>query len=759
LAPTDQLQQPGTEDPDAQSADEEPQPEYGPCNEQLPEQLVAAIRSAITEFQSHEKYSRRREVIHDRQNRFYARGYQHISWNNQTGTFSIMSPGGFCTSPNGQQVQAPDFIDDYDLFSGYLEINISVLTQNPPGVNFQPIDPNDPDDNDKKDAAENYAHAWDRMNDRPAIQAEIVRMMGLSGRTVSWTRDEEDGQRFGYNPDGSPRIFQRTTIHGTLETKVPITADALDKDFLYCLIYDDPDVKIAKRDYPHIKAKIKAGTAALGENNYERTARLGVLNGSRSQVQVGDSYTHLVSRLNAFLRPAAFEGEIFEAPFEEDGSMTVGEKLNELFPDGCRAVWIGDTYAESYAESMDDHLDIGFPFPGDGMFRKATMDPFVVEQDFINDTVNGLRGAVDTGWGAIWFNSEDEDLDAVRSQRAMANAIRGFKCKDGLNMQQSIYKEQGYEIPPSLSALLSLLMNQLPEFQLAAPPVIAGQGDADQKTASGINQLRAQAMGRQGLTWSAIQHMFARIRFQSALAASKCDAMQGEMTIPGKQGEQPITVNLDRLKKGNFGCYPDEDSSFPESTLQKRGTFQQVVTMAEQSPVVMQMLDNPDNIATAKRLWGLDELVLLPAESRNKQLAEIEILITQEPIGWVSPEMMPQAQAAWSQAAQVAAATMQPPPPPPNDPATLQPSVPIRPLDYHQWEGAKGQEWLSSRACREQEAKGNFAGVANVTAHTMAHLAAVPPPQPLPLPAAHSKAAPPVPPPQPTAPAPAAPVM
>lgn len=768
MAPTDELPQSDAEDPDAQSLAPDPSP-YGPNNEDLPDQLIKAIRGVIVEFQQREKFSRRREVIHDRRNRFYDRGYQHITWNNQNGSFSQMSPGGWGSSPDGQKVQAPDFIDDYDLFHGYLEINVSVLTQNPPGVNFQPNDPSVPEDIDKAQAAENYSHAWDRMNDRPAIQASIVRMMGLSGRTVSWTRTEEDGQKFGYNDDGTPRQFQRTTVYGTIENKVPITSKALDKDHLFTFLYDDPDIKVAKRDYPSIKLKIKTGPA-LEESTYERYARLGVLNSSRSSVQVGDSYTHLVGRINAFLRPAAFEGEVFEEPFTETqegeggGVMTVGEKLEQLFPDGCRAVWVGEAYAGSYNESMDDHIDIRFPFEGEGMFRMAFMDSFVVEQDFFNDTMNGLRGDVDTGWGSIWFDSEDEDLDAIRSQKAMPNAIRGFKCKDGKNMAQSIYEEKGIEFPPGLDRLLSMLMNELPQFQLSAPPVIAGQGDADQKTASGINQLRAQAMGRLGVIWANVQRMFARIRYQAALAASKCDQMQGQMTIPGKQGEQPLVINMDTLKKGDFGCYPDEDSSFPESTLQKRGTFQTIATMAEQSPVVMEMLNNPDNIATAKRLWGLDELVLLPAEARNKQLAEIEILLKQEPIGWVSPEQLPMAQAAWQQSAKIsqladkASGVVLPPPPPPNDPATLQPSVPIGPLDYHQWEGAKGQEWMSSKARRDQEARGNFAGVANVMVHTMAHLAAIPPPPPMPVPMGHSKVGPPpIPPPQPNAPPP--PVM
>lgn len=719
--------------PEQALPDEAPQNVYGKDNAQLPEQLVKAIRAAIVEFQGQEKFSRRREVMRDRRNRFYEAGFQHISWNNQQGAYTLASPGATISNSAGQSVQCPTYIDDYNIFFPYLRILTSVLTQNPPGVNFQPIDPSISEDIDKAKAAEDYAHAFDRQNDTPAIQAEIVRMMGLSGRTVSWTRTEEDGQRFGYDVDGKPKSFQRTTIHGTLETKVPITAREFDRNVPYVFIYDDPDIKIAKTDYPDFADKIKAGSDALGESKYERTARLGVLNGTRNQAQTGDSLTHLVSRVNAFLRPAAFTGEMYENLLEqpeegdvspEGGVMTVKEKLDQLFPEGVRAVFVGDQYVGSFAESMDDHIEIQFPYQGDGMSRQPFMDSMVVVQDGFNDDMNWCREKFDTGAGSLWVRGTQEEIDAVTSQRAAPNAIRAAKQFGGNGdrpISDGFFKEDDPNLPPTLMEFISLLQNELPQFMLAAPPAIFGAAMDDAgKTASGYAQARSQAMGQLGIIWSRIQRMFARIRYQSALAASVNDAQTGEMTIPGKGGQQNLTVNLDRLKKGNFGCYPDEDGSFPESTQQKRATFGTVVTLAAGSPMVAQMLDNPDNLALAKRMWGLDELVLLPAEARNKQLFEIEILLAQDPIP-PSPEELQAAQVQHAADSIIAKGAGQPEAPAPDPTAMLKSSVPVDELDYHQWEFEKCQEWLSSAARRTEDQKGNQAGVLNVKLHALEH--------------------------------------
>ena len=725
LAPPEEF-----EDPNEEQAPDEEQEDYGEANEDLPQQLVDAVKAAIVEFQGQEKFTRRTEVRSDRTNRFYERGYQHLWWG-QNGC-SMATPGGMGQNSQGQSIQFPTYINDYNLYFPYLRILTSVLTQNPPGVNFQPIDPSVTADIDKAKAAEAYAKAFDRMNDINDLQTQIVRMMGVSGRTVSWTRTETDGQRFGYEEDGSPKTFQRTTIHGTLETKVPILAREFDKNVPYVFIYDDPDVQVAKAQYPKFAVQIKESMSALNESLYDRTARLGVLNGSRNQGAFGDSFNHTTSRINAFLRPSAFTGERFEVALEQGGG-TLKEKLQELFPEGGRFVFVGDTYVGSYAESMDDHIEIQFPYPGDGMFRMAFMDAMIVVQDRFNDNMNWAAEKFDTGAGALWVNADEVEIDAITSQRAAPNAIRAKKARAGAKLDDEFFKEEDPQLPATLVEFIQMLQSELPQFMLAAPPAIFGAAMEDNKTASGYAQARSQAMGQLGIIWARIQRMFARIRYQSALAASKNDQMQGQLTIPGSAGQQSITVDMDQLKKGNFGCYPDEDSSFPESTQQKRATFQTIITLAEGSPLVAQMLDNPDNVELAKRMWGLSELVLIPAEARNKQVFEIEKLLEQSPIP-PDPQAVQGAMVQHAAQSIQARADGQPDPPMPDPMSLMQPSIPVDELDYHQFEFDKCQEWLSSAARRTEDTKGNQLGVMNVKLHALAHKAAMiaqmPPPMP-----------------------------
>lgn len=721
---------------------------YGPRFEKLPQQLVMALRSAVTEFQQQEQYARRREVMRDRRNRYYERGIQHLYETTQG--LTAMVPGQVCSGSLGKG-QAPQYIDDYNVWLPYQRLIMSVLSQNPPGIAFRPTNPNLEEDTEAADTAENYAKIFDRANDVKGIQVEQIRMMCLSGRTISWTRTEADAQLFGQNADGSAKRMEIATIHGTLESKVPILAKS-QKEALYTFLYDDPDVKQAKEQYPgsgvdgvEFAKQIQPGQAGLGESEYERTARLGILQGTRSQAQQGDAASHVVTRMNCWLRPAAFNGDKFDEPFDQaddseledngDGTMgapTVKKKLNQLFPNGCHAVFVGETYVGSWSESMDDALDIAFPYKGDGMSRQAIMDLFVVIQDTFNDVTNGLRQASDVGWPSTWVDGEDQDIDAITNQKADPYAIRVRKARKDMALAESFFREPDLVLPASLMQWIENMVGPLAQLMLSTPPVLFGQGDADAKTASGTAQLKAQAMGAMGLIWGMMQRQWARIRYQGALFAGKNPDYEEEIVVA--TGDQAAPLQLAKLSKGHFGAYPDEDSSFPETTPQKRQNLDTLLTMAAASPDLQaQIVSSPDNWRVMSDLHGFSELKFPQAEARDKQLIEIEELLQQSPIPPAPEEleaaMVAHAAEAIQGEAMAAQTGQQAPPPPPFDPMSLlKPSVPVDELDYHPWEFEKGKEWLSSDACRRQLAlrtqqypAGNKMGVLNVKLHTLEH--------------------------------------
>ncbi len=725
---------------DGQQQPQEPQAEqdYGPNNEKLPEQLVTLLSATLRKFQTEEMYLRRREILRDWRHRLYDRGYQHLrETGGKDGGWAMVTAGGLYAGAGGDSIQAPARIDDYNIFQPFLRALVAVHSQNPPGVVFRPKSKDSEEDLEASQAAEKFRHHFDRVNDCEALQKKVARTMGLSGRTVAWTRRETDADRFGENDQSEPKSEEIATVYGCIESKISLFVNDLSAAN-YVLLMDDIDIRTAKSKYPEFADRIKPSTGVLGQSAYERIARLGVLMNSRGYTQVGEAMNHLIPKMDGFVRTRAFTGDEFNQPMDDDSSVTTGEKLKELFPHGCHATYLGDVYVGSRDCCMDDEITVGFPFPGDGMGRMAMMEPMVVFQDRFNDGMNAAAEVFEYCWPSTWINIEAEELDTVNSQRSLPGTFRALKSKTGVTMEQNFYREPDAEVSASFMQWLEKLSGELPQFILAVQPSLFGAESSDLKTASGYAQARAQAMGMQGPTWGAIKKLFAKIYEQAAmLAAANPD--HGE-TLEVSDEDGGGAIQIASLRKGHFGCYPDEDSSFPESTPQKRQTLTGLVTMAAQSPMGAALFEEPDNWMEISDLMGVPGLKFQQVEGRRAARVNIDKLLQGSPVP-PPPQVIEQAVQAHAQAT-MAAHTAGGPLPPPFDPQAgmaelMEPSIPVNDWDYHLYMAQEYQSWLNSEACRTAMTT-NPKGVQNVVLswkkQSMAAVASMPPPMPVPPP-------------------------
>lgn len=712
--------------PDALPPDQrsEEQSAYGVNNRDLPEQLVNALKESVRRAQKQDTYLRRREVMRDRKNRFYERGYQHIYWTGGgNGGFALMVPGQVSASAT---VQTPRYIDDYNIFWPYERIQLSILTQHIPNVEWEP-DTSAPEDLEAANAAECYDKFYDRANNTKGIHTEALRMMLLSGRAVTWTRTEQDEQRWGLNDQGEPRSMETTTVYGSLESRVPIMSKCQD-DALYCFLYEDPQVTKAKADYSWIADKIRSNAAGIGENQYERLARLGALQGSRMYSASGESFSYLTTKMECFLRPECFAEDFYDVAMEDEPATTVQDKMLELFPQGVRVTFLGETYAESFAECLDDHIKISFAIEGDGMFRLAPMDLIVVNQDAFNDAKNVERLIYDVGWPSRWVTADQVEFDALAGEQSTPYALRLKKASTSLKAEDQFYQEEQPTVNETFVRYYEDMGGPLSQFQTATPPSIWGAETPDNKTAAGQAQAKSSAMGQLGMLWQSSQEMWAAIRYQAALAASSNPDHPEEFLVPSKDGEG-TSINFAALRKGKFRCFPDQDSSFPESTDAKRATFTAVMTqlVQAQSPVALEIMNEPENVYEYLRINGLSDIIIPQSEARQVQRLIIEQLLQQSPMR--DPMQVQEAATAYQQQAQVTPGL------PPFDVKSVPPSAPsIAPndWDYHEWYAQESQSWLNSISCQRELAKGNTEGVTNVDLNRKAHLAMIPPPPMLP---------------------------
>lgn len=712
-------------------------PQYGKNNRKLPQSLIAALDNIIKKFQDQEQYDRRIEELMDRILRFYDDGIQHVYPNWGAGVYQVGVSGGYVDLGNGNSLQCPEFMGAYNIFRARRRSLDAVLTQNPPGVDFVANRPERSEDIEAAETAEGFWRLFDQANTNTQssvknLQQEIARMFELSGRCVAWTRTLASKALYGVNDQGEARSMECAKIYGTMESKVPIVC----RDFqeaLFCFLFDDKNASILKAENNWIRDKIVPGEPGLGESDQSRFVRIGSRQAKKGYFLSGLAINSLTTEMNCFFPPAAYEDKAFDDKFPEaeesdynaEGKQfTLREKMQQVFPEGCHAKYVGKTYSESWNESPYDALDVGFPCKRDGMSGGALMEPMKVIQDAFNDYMNAKRENYETGWSVTYFKGSAEVYESISDQRSRPNDYILLKemPPDTEIEGPIIYREPAAESPAGFDEAIEELRGVISQDITGALPALQGTSNKE-TTASQQAMDRTQAMGMLGPAWANIQSMMAGIAMKAALLASKNKDHGSEIVAVGGDGKN-ITIKLEKLRKGKFHSHVS-DSNFPESTAAVRANLTDFVKMAAASPMGQVLFQSPDNWEHFLDVMGDPDLVFIPAIAFKKQTREIEILLREPPI-IPTPEDI--AAAAMQHAQQSIEGEAQGIPPQPFQPPQPQPSLMPEADDYHEWESQKCQEvlsgeqvWLMQNVGEPEAIEAAKLGVQNLRLHKGVH--------------------------------------
>jgi hypothetical protein len=356
-------------------------------------------------------------------------------------------------------------------------------------------------------------------------------------------------------------------------------------------------------------------------------------------------------------------------------------------------------------------------------------------QDVFNDEINLWHEAHDYCVPTLFMYSETGDIEAVREQISEPGNIVPFSAlPPGANSaEQAFYAAVLEGIPATLPQFIQFVQGPLAQFVSGAFPALFGGDTGQNDTARGIAVQRDQAMGRMGLSWGSLQELFAGAYTNAVISVVKhaSDEENFSYSVTDKTGNITYEeLSIQDLKEGTAICKADTDASFPESTNQKRQTYQLMMTAAERNPILAAVMSDPNNLEFGHNILGLSDLVVPGAEARNKQLIEIRQLLEEAPI----PPSMPEVQQASIQDPQLLASMAEweqsgqgGPPPVPMQ--MFNSSISIdQEFDNHQAEYQVISDWLCGEERRKEESKGNNAGIQNVRLHGLAHKKAIPPP-------------------------------
>jgi predicted RNA-binding Zn-ribbon protein involved in translation (DUF1610 family) len=532
------------------------------------------------------------------------------------------------------------------------------------------------------------------------------------------------------------------SIAGGLELNTPVWANEM-HEYPYLQWQAEVHRAKLKAAYPHAADKIETSPSQGAEDVYARVSRLSVEQGLPS-IHPGDALMNLITFDRTWLRPWAF--------YAVDDVDTRNQLL-ALFPDGCYIAFAGEAYCESRSESMDDHWRVLHALPGDGQNRPSVGDSLVQVQERYNVLSNMQAETYEYGIPPIYADPQVLDFDALANQVAEPAAHFPARARPGQPLAAGFFQPAPATVPPDMLRHQQDLIGPVAQFLTGLFPAIFGGNMEDVKTASGYALARDQAMGRLGLVWRRTKQFYADVMLLAVDCFRKNRPEDIEIPLLGPDGLfDSRAIRLIDLK-GNISVHPEADETFPRLKSQQRAVIQQLFGIND--PAIQRALVEPANLGYIKNVLGITELVIPGEDSRNKQLREIQQLLTSPPI--VVPVQVPThvihgshpASSASghatdsSQDADAATVGAQPAAPQLGEMSAASaasgqsqvathesrelvlPSVPIdQLLDDHATEFEECKRWANSDAGQAARMT-NPAGFANVRAHAEAHLRAM----------------------------------
>ena len=637
-------------------------------NATLTEDEKAAIKTLCADAARRDYPARLLEVIQAWEAALFFRGFQ----------FLLPQKGGGWKIPGESTGYGPSMQMDLSLlptniYSANAQIIISTLTRAVPNVRFGPQEANNAAQITAAESAYKFIKVIERNNDLMQIQTDASRYLWTDGRFCYYTRFVKDGPRFGWEeddqpddvipeneppesgeapapvsanpenptevnpeaaaevpveeqPEAQPAPKKRTprgqevrTAHGKLEIKlVPMMANTLDEcDVLQFEI--EVDESRAKGMFPDLADEIKAGQTGLTEGQIARLARLNVKLGMQSTYITSDSVAKDVTIQRSWFKRSALMAVNDEA---------VRGSLIEKFPDGMACCYAGETFCYARNEGMDDCWALGNAFSGDGQNRNALGTSLLPIQKRINNWLDLMNDYFIRTVPKKWLDSKAFAVDAIKAQTNVPGDIGSFKRQPGVPFNELMGVEPSPTHNPSLPDFVKEYIGPISQLIGGAYPALSGGDTGSNDTKGGIITQRNQALGRLGQTWHSIQNAEATAMRQAVRWGAKCRDKSINERIPGGEAIQLEINNL----KANILCYPEADDSFPESHIDKQNRLTQFIQESAKNPMMQEVFFNAANLEFLQSVLALTDLQIPQVISRNKQLAEIEILLKGTPV-------------------------------------------------------------------------------------------------------------------------------
>jgi len=584
--------------------------------EKVDKALIGVFTALSEQCSQADEAARRFSVLQVWEERHMDRGYQYLESGTAGGWQIVGGTAG--RNQNGLAENNDANLYATNIYSAQGDILTSALCRGKIKVNFTPNNSKNPPDVACADESNKYKHLWCEVNDSIQLQRGVMGLAWTDPRGLFWTRTMAD-KKFGTEDSGEIRRREITSLHGVLETKLPMMVDTL-AECGYAHIYEEADYALERAKYPWMGDKIKPSWGTAGELEFERIARINTRIGIVGKYITGTSGIREATVSYQWYRPGLY--------FDDRISATQRNWLLQEFPDGLFVIMHGKEFTCGWNESMDEHLALGMFCRGFGQNRRALGSSDIPIQKRINIWADLWDKFVRTAIPVTVLDDQAFNAEAYAKLENTPSRFIQVAVQEGRPMADLVTQTAAPTPIPGMAEMFQWYVGPLMQSIDGATPALFGSGEGEDNTV-GATQIRLQqALERIGTAWIVANCMFASAVGQAAKCCAENGAEEIADNVPG-YGD--VTVNPENMK-GNARCRPETINAIPESGAQREAKILQVLDMAMQNQEVAAVVARPSNTREIVKGLGLDDVITVDeANWEDGALEDIERLLDSEP--------------------------------------------------------------------------------------------------------------------------------
>lgn len=471
----------------------------------------------------------------------------------------------------------------------------------------------------------------------------------------------------------------RIELYSPLQMKLPFYARK-PSDVNYCIIEGEVHYATARAMFPDFADQINPGVDPV--ESHKR---------AQADIYLTLSSNNLVTIQELWCKP-----DMYNVLVGSDVSDTELAQIKKECPDGLHLTKIRDITVEAENFDFDAHWTFVESPLDTHIYIRALGNGMIPIQDMENDLVYITMDTIRHEIGETFVDSRV--LDFKRYAKSMTRPGNKYPINNvdrNKPLQEYFYSTSNASLSAEVDRFHERLEGRGQLVTGAFPSIYGGMFAQGSKTLGVYDLSRAQALQRIDVPQNGIDDFLTATIHKATILYDR--AMEGDESVSVAQGDSYRNVTL-RKSAPNAKIARVEtmkSEQFPTTWEQKRQFIMDLLD--KHLDPINATVFSPDNVSLMARIIGVPELKVPGDADRNKMLAEIQKMLTEQPI---QPPLMP---------------PNQPPPPP-------QPSImPDFDIDNNTVCIQTIKTWAVSREGQLEKIRNN-AGYENVLAQLKARM-------------------------------------